>query len=137
MIVKINDKSTFEKKLAFYGYDFYSDSFEVQAIRKRRKEFQYLICVNSGLFWWYADLLSILDDNVPVNWVKIEYKKSHKFKNKKYDFRISTEFYYGPKEFLENEDFLFDIYENPSIAYEFFYQYLKKNRSDINNKNRQ
>lgn len=132
MIVKINDKTAFEKKHAFYGIDLKDNKFEVQAIRKHRKQFQYLIFAYGTLDWWYADLLGIIDDNVPNNWVKIEYKKSHKFKSENYDFCISTEFYNGPKEFLENKNFLFDIYENPSIAYEFFYQYLKTNGSDVN-----
>jgi hypothetical protein len=128
MTIKVIDAYNLMKRHADWGHpESFQAPYQVLAITKHRRIWQYLVVDDQRLKWWDKDLFEVIDEAVPENWVVIQYKRFHKFKNRKYDFQISTNYYQGPKEFLENEDFLFDIYENPSVAYEFYYQYFKWN----------
>lgn len=94
--------------------------YSVLAIQKWHRKKQYLIIDENKIVEWWDDVfLEVIDESVPKNWVSVKYKNCHKFKNKKYDFSIPISFYQGPKAFLQNEDFFFDIYENSIEAYHF------------------
>ncbi len=127
MIVEIKNLDTLMKRHATWGsVSSFSPQYTVLAIRKRRNKKQYLVENAKRLCWWDVDLFEVVDESIPANWVKINYGRCHKFKNKKYDFDISTSFYQGPMCFLSNEDFFFDIYENAKDAYEFYLKEKKK-----------
>lgn len=131
MTIKVIDAYKLMKRHAIWGHPkSFQAPYQVLAIRTRRRIRQYLVEDNQMITWWDMDLFEVIDEAVPENWVVIQYKRFHKFKNRKYDFKISTNYYQGPKEFLENEDFFFDIYEHPRIAYEFIYQYMKRNKGE-------
>lgn len=121
MIVRIIDIENFIMRMAVYGPDdYFKDDYNVLAIRKWHRKWQFLIDDGDRLHWWDADLFEVIDDKTSLDWVEIRYKGFHKFKNRKYDFLISISYYHGPKAFIENEDFLFDIIEEPKEAYNFY-----------------
>ena len=120
MTVKVIDLNKLMDRHATWGSESsFCLQYEVLAIRIRRRKRQYLVENEKRLHWWDTDLFDVIDATVPENWRTVHYKRFHKFKNEKYDFHISTSFYHGPKAFLDNEDFFFDIIENPISAYEF------------------
>lgn len=121
MQIKVNDVNELEKRHACWGYSASSViTYEVLAIKQVHKKTQYLIEDDMRLNWWDADLFSVVDKTIPEEWIKLQYKCFHSFRNKKYNFRIAVNCFWGPNRFLENEDFLFDIYENPRKAYAFY-----------------
>lgn len=83
---------------------------------------QYLVEDNMRLNWWDADLFNVIEKTIPNTWIKVQYKFFYKMRNKNYDFSIYIDYFCGPREFLDNKDFLFDIYENPKVAYSFYVQ---------------
>lgn len=120
MIAKVVDLNNLMDRHATWGNkSLFGSQYKVLAIRVRRKKRQYLVEHEKRLCWWDADLFDVIDESIPENWLTVQYKRFHKFKNKNFDFDISTSFYHGPKAFLENENFFFDIIENPVDAYEF------------------
>lgn len=128
MIVRIKDLNKLMNRHATWGNEsLFCSQYTVLAIRKRRRKTQYLIENDKRLCWWDIDLFDAIDESIPVNWLTVQYKRFHKFKNRNYDFDISTSFYQGPEEFLQNENFFFDIIENPGDAYEFYCKVMKTN----------
>lgn len=120
MLVRIIDLVELENRHAYWGISrFPATNYNVLAIRCWKKK-QYLVEDNMILNWWDADLFKIIDDAIPQEWVTIQYKSFHKYKNPKYNFKIPTTYYQGPKKFLDNQDFFFDIYENPGVAYDYY-----------------
>lgn len=127
MIVEIIDIDKLTIRHATFGPDSaFKSQYEVYAIRKWYKRKQYLVEGWNRLHWWDTDLFHVVDDSIPEDWVSVQYKRFHRFKNKNYDFRLAISFYQGPKEFLENENFFFDIIENGRDAYEFFYKVIQE-----------
>ena len=100
--------------------------FQVLAIIRCRKEWFYLVEYEEWLTWWKKDWVEVIDDFIPSDWIITQYSKLHKIKNANYDFKLKINYYQGPKVFLENKNFLFDISENPDTAYEFYYQYWRE-----------
>lgn len=72
--------------------------------------------------------LEVLDESIPKNWVENKYKRFFELRNDKYDFSIPIKTYIGPPEFIEDNDFLFDIYDNPSKANEFLIKFIEKHK---------
>ena len=72
------------------------------------------------LYYFDSVLFEVIDNSIPKSWIEVKYKRFHRFVNKEYDFIISANYYQGPKEFLDNKDFLFDVIEYPPTAYEFY-----------------
>lgn len=127
MIIKtINAKQLMERHANWGQETSFQETYQVLAIRIRRRKKQYLVADDLQLKWWDSDLFEVIVQAIPKDWITVQYARFHKFKNKNYDFDISTTYYQGPQEFLDNEDFLFDIYENPTQAYNYYYQYLQK-----------
>lgn len=124
----VNPDELMERHAIISNTKYFQLDYEVIAIRKTGHRWQYLVDFNQCLEWWDKDLFEVTDDALPKDWVIIQFGRFHKFKNKKYDFNIPTSYYQGPKEFIENEDFFFNIIENPAIAYAFYFQY--KNREN-------
>ena len=123
MQVKVIDVKLLEKRCAYWGYsviDANKTTYQVIAIRRQYRKTQYLVEDDMRLFWWDEDLFIVTDYTIPDGWIEIKYKYFHKFQNGKYDFKIPINYYLGPKCFVENKDFMFDIYENPRIAYTFY-----------------
>lgn len=105
--------------------NYFKDCYNVLAIRKWHRKWQFLIDDGNSLNWWDADLLEVIDDKKPLDWIEIKHNRFHKYRNNKYDFFISISYYYGPKEFIDNKDFLFDIIEEPINAYAFYKKLFK------------
>lgn len=121
MKIKVIDPDVLEKKEACWGFSASSQLiYEVLAIKQWRKRKQYLVVYDMRLIWWDADLFDIIEEAIPEDWIDVRYKYFHKIKNKKYDFHLPIHYYYGPKSFLENEDFLFDTIEYPHSAYKWY-----------------
>ena len=117
MIIKVIDPDTLEKRHAYWGYNpSFEKTYEVLAIKKKNKKKQFLVDDNMELHWWDADLFVIIEDLIPKEWIEIRYKFFHRLKNKKYDFNIPINYYCGPKSFIEDADFMFDIYEYRGAA---------------------
>lgn len=127
MIVEIIDIDKLTIRHAVFGPDSALKSqYEVYAIRKWYKRMQYLVEDENQLYWWDTDLFRVVEDSIPENGVSVQYKRFHRFRNKNYDFRIAINFYQGPKEFLENENFFFDIIENRKDAYAFLCKVMQE-----------
>ena len=121
MIIKVTDADALEKRHAYWGFDESSPQhYKVLAVRRSRGKYQYLVDYDRRLHWWDADLFEITDESVPREWTEAKYKRFHAFKNRKYNFRVPVTYYRGPKEFLANAAFFFDIHENPRTAHEFY-----------------
>lgn len=129
MIVETNNSAALEKKYNFYDVEVVKNKFEVHAIKKSKNGNQYLFVIYNGLFWWDADLFDIIDNNTPEYWINKSFGRFGKLKNKQYDFSIDISEFTGPKELIENTNFLFDIYEYPSVAFQFFCDVIKKYRN--------
>ncbi len=132
MIIKVDDLNKLMDRHATWGSaSSFSSQYKVFAIRKWHKKMQYLVENDKRLCWWDKDLFDIVDESIPANWVIVHYKRFHRFKNRNYDFDISTSFYQGPKAFLENENFFFDIIENTDVAYEFCCKVMQEQMKPI------
>lgn len=124
MKIKVIDVYELEKRHACWGYSTLPiNTYEVLAIKQAHRKIQYLVEDDMRLTWWDADLFNIVEETIPKEWVKIKYKCFHSLQNKKYNFKIVMNCFWGPNTFLENEDFLFDIFENPHTAYVFYKKY--------------
>lgn len=121
MQIKVIDAKMLEKRHAYWGYCVSPPVlYEVLAIKKYNKHTQYLVEDNMRLNWWDADLFNVIEETIPNTWIEVRYKHFYKMRNKNYDFSIHINYFCGPSEFLENKNFLFDIYENPKAAYIFY-----------------
>jgi len=121
MQIKVIDARELERRHSYWGYSALPvATYEVLAIKQHRRRTQYLVEDDLRLTWWDADLFNVIETWIPDEWIEIRYSSFHKLQNKKYNFSIAINYYIGPKNFIENEDFLFDIYENPRTAYEYY-----------------
>ena len=128
MIVKCNDIKKFEKLNAWFDVPIDKLELEVFAI-KISKITEYLLLIeNSFPYWFDSRCFEVLDASIPKNWVKNKYKRFFELRNDKYDFSIPIKTYIGPPEFIEDNDFLFDIYDNPSKANEFLIKFIEKHK---------
>lgn len=130
MIVKLIDISALQERHAYWGTRSLNLCFSVVAIGHFRKRRQYLVENSEFLYWWDADLFEVVDETFPAEWVEVQYKRFYKLRNKKYSISIPLNYYLGPRSFLENADFFFDIYENPRIAYNFFKHCIYGKKTD-------
>lgn len=122
MKIIVKNEDELERRHACWGIHSRSHEYQVLAITHQRSISKYLVEHDNRLDWWDADLFLLVDNTIPNEWVEIHLKKHQKFQNPKYDFDISISYYRGPKAFWDNINFFFDIYENPSVAYEFYRQ---------------
>lgn len=134
MIVKCNDVKKFQKLNSWFDVPINKLEFEVLAIIKHSKITKYLFLIEKSVlhtnesvpYWFDSQYFEVLDENMPKNWVENKYKRFFELKNNKYDFSIPIQTYIGPPEFIEDNDFLFDIYDNPSKANEFITKFVEK-----------
>ncbi|KPU42964.1 hypothetical protein OXPF_37330 [Oxobacter pfennigii] len=129
MLVKGDDMKKLEKLNAWFDVSFDSLELEVFAIAKFSKTIKYLLIIeNSWPEWVDSRYFKVLDESVPIYWISNKYNFFFKLKNNKYDFSIPIRSYMGPPEFIENSEFLFDIYDNPSKAHEFSIKVIEKHK---------
>lgn len=102
-------------------------AYDIYAIADFGKGSCYLTLDCYKVWWYETKYFNIVDDRIPSSWVKIEYKKRYKLKNKGYDFTIPIKSYYGPKELIDDPTFLFNIDENLELAYQFLISFLENN----------
>lgn len=127
MIVKINPHRKRRDSLSV---------FDPEGIFLRNMELEVLavICANSitaylvyysipgtprALEWLAAKHVDIISDERPKHWIEKKWPFWHRFhkSNQYYDYRLS--YYAGPPAFLEDDHFLFDIYESYGEALRF------------------
>lgn len=72
-----------------------------------------------ALEWLEAKHVDIISDERPKNWIEKKWPFWHQFykSNQDYSYRIS--YYAGPSAILEDDHFLFDIYESYGEALRF------------------
>ena len=122
MTIKVKDLAAFETRHAEWsGTRVLHTEYEVLAIRRvDAKRWQYLVEDQQRLKWWDADLFAVVEERLPADWITEEYTRRHWYDHPDYNFRIPARAYHGPKAFVENRNFFFDIHENPQAAYEFY-----------------
>jgi hypothetical protein len=127
MKVKLRNREEFSKREFIDAMIISGErDYDVYAIVDFGKGPCYLTLDCNKVWWYEAKFFKIVDEKVPSYWVKIEYKRWYKLKNKDYDFSIPIKLFYGPKELVDDPTFLFDIDENLELAYHFLISFLKK-----------
>lgn len=127
MKVSCIDRYKFEKTHAYFGVELEKNLFEVFSIARFKDNKYYMLKFPDDNFRWFnAELFEVRDVAIPNYWIYKKYRFFSVLKNKKYDFRIPLKEFWGPGEFISNEDFLFDIYENEDRANNFVYEVIKK-----------
>ena len=128
MKVSCNNRDKLEKTHAYFGVELGENIFEVVSIaRFKNKKYYLLKFDNDNLRWFLSSLFEVKDDSIPQFWIYKKFSWFSDIKNKKYDFSLALKEFWGPDEFISNEDFLFDIYEEPEKAYDFAYKVIKNN----------
>jgi len=127
MKVSCIDKNKLEKTHAHFGVELGDNIFEVYSIGRFKTEKCYLLKIGRGhLDWYRIELFHIIDNSIPCYWINKKFGLFSTLKNKKYDFSIVLKEYWGPEEFINNENFLFDIFEDFEKADNFAYEVIKK-----------
>ena len=121
MLIRLDDADGLECRHARWGIRCdKGDLFPVIAISEQKRKRRYLVEYNNRIDWWDADLFTVVDSDIPNEWIEVVHRRHYKIKNPNYSFLIFINYYLGPQRFLDNQDFLFDIYENPTNAYNFY-----------------
>lgn len=127
MKVSCIDRDKLEKTHAYFGVELGDNIFEVFSIARFKNEKYYLLRFpNDNLRWFSSELFKIEDDSIPHFWIHKKFGLFSVLKNKKYDFSIVLKEYWGPEDFINNEDFLFDIHEESERANSFANEIIKK-----------
>lgn len=126
MLIRVKDKKLFIKKNGFILYDEVPDFYEVLAIIAKKKEIKYLVQENGIPTMYTAKYFEILDDVIPNYWIFQYFKYNNIIKNKKYMFDIGIDMYIGPKDYINDPDFLFNVFEDPKVAGVTLYEVQKK-----------
>lgn len=127
MKVSCTDRVKLEKTHAYFGVDLGNNIFEVFSIVSFKNKKEYLLMLpNDRLRWFSSESFKVIDDSIPNFWIYKKFGLFSKLKNRKYDFHIVLREYWGPEDFLKNEDFLFDIHEYPERANNFANEIIKK-----------
>lgn len=126
MLIKIKDEKQFVKKNGFILYDKFPEFYEVLAIIANKKEVKYLVQDNGIPVLYNAEYFEIVDDTVPSYWIFRRFKYNNIIKNKKYMFDIGIDMYIGPSDYINDPDFLFEVFENPEEAGLILYEVQKK-----------
>lgn len=128
MRIRITNKSYFLKHNKFM-YSKFTNEFQVFAILNRKNKIEYLVLDDDVVSIYDSKHFEIIDDKIPDFWVFKKFQ-NNTIENKKYNFSFRLDTYVGPRELIENQDFLFDIYENLDDALSFLYITLKKYNSE-------
>lgn len=101
----------------------FNNEYEVFAIVQMKKDKFYLIFINGQLQFVNVKICNIVDETMPKDWVIKYFNKGYTIKQHYdifgYDY-ITIKEYYGPKIFINDKYFLFNVYFNPSEANKFF-----------------
>ena len=75
--------------------------------------------VPRALEWLEAKNVKVVSDERPLYWIEKKWSRWHRLRksNQDYDYKIS--YYAGPLEILEDDHFLFDMYESQAEALRF------------------
>lgn len=128
MKISCLDKKKLEKKEGISGLDLKNNIFNVVTIVVMKGKIYYLLSIGEQ-FWvrlYSADLFEVVDNSLPSYWKYRYYGFKNKLKNKEYDFDLYVDAIIGPKELVENDKFVFEIYENPRLISEEIYKIIKK-----------
>ena len=127
MRVSCIDRDKLEKIHAYFGVELGDNIFEVYSIGKFKRDKCYLLKIGKGhLDWYRTELFQIIDDSIPYYWINEKPGLFSTLKNNKYDFSIALKEYWGPEEFINNKNFLFDIFEDFEEADNFADEVIKK-----------
>ena len=76
---------------------------------------------DDAIEWVQARNFEVVDNEKPDHWVECAWPWWRPYKKMKanldYEYRLT--YYCGPKELLESDDFLFDVYENRRKAIQY------------------
>lgn len=106
-----------------------TEIFDVIAIISGKKKVWYLVQDNpiGGMLDLIpSEYFTVVDENIPNNWIFRYYKYNHKVSNKKYICLLIIDMYIGPQELIDDVDFLFEVLDRHDIAIQKYYDYLKK-----------
>lgn len=127
MKVSCIDREKLEKTHAYFGVELGDNEFEVFSIARFKNEKNYLLRFpNDNLRWFNSALFKVKDESIPHFWIHKKFGLFSTLKNKKYNFSIALKEYWGPEDFVSNEDFLFDVHEEPERANKFASEIIKK-----------
>lgn len=106
--------------------------YEVYAIILEKRIFKYLLRIDGDIGFYDSNLFEVIDDSIPEFWIFKKYKYNNKIQNNRakylyeYMFSIIVDAYFGPKEFIEPNDFLFDVYVSNELSEITLYNTLVK-----------
>ncbi|MDD2376323.1 MAG: hypothetical protein PHD15_02335 [Clostridia bacterium] len=128
MKISCIDKKEFEKKEGYSGVDLCNNLFDVILIVIIKGEISYLVNIGEqfGPMIHRAELFNVVDNSLPSYWAYRYYGFKNKLKNREYNFDVFIDAIIGPKELVENDKFMFDIYENPRDLSEKIYRIMQK-----------
>lgn len=132
MKVFIEDLALFKKINHVKNLQVVNRELEVYAVVDLGKHKYYLLNTEDGLKYIRRDSVKLVNDFIPENWIYKHFGIPYVIKKTYSRFRskyITLKQYLGPKEFLENEQFLFDVMFFQNKANDYFYQ-LKKDFSN-------
>ena len=122
MKVSIRNWEEFSQAEAVYGNPIkLSEVFDVKAIISFDRDIEkyYIICDGNKTNFHRTYLFKVIDNETPENWVHVYYSKVRKLTNPSYNFIVTIKEFLGPREIIEDKNFLFDLYDNPDIAFDF------------------
>lgn len=133
--VSCMDRDKLEKTSAYFDVEIGDNLFEVYCIATHKNHKEYLLrSSDETLMWFESAKFEVIDNSIPPYWIYRKYGYFSNLRNKKYDFDIRLNEYWGPEEFLNNEDFFFDIYEDREKANSYLKEIMKKyNNTNKNN----
>ena len=126
MEIKIKDVNSFAKNNGIIMYDKITEIYEVVAVLTQKKKVYYLIKYDGIPRLYESKFFDIISEKIPDYWIFKYFKYNNVIKNKKYMFDITVDMYMGPKELIDNDNFFFDIIDEPQEAIYILYDTLKK-----------
>ncbi len=132
MIVKYK-----ENKKHFYisplnDFKMKKTEYEVYAMIIEKKVFKYLLRIDGDINFYDSSQFEVIDDSIPEFWIFKKYKYNNKIQNNRakysyeYMFSIIVDAYFGPRELIEPNDFLFDVYVSNKLSETTLYNTLVK-----------
>ncbi len=132
MIVKYKEAKKHFHVNPFRDFKMESIEYEVYAVILEKRNFKYLLRIDGDIGFYNSDSFEIVDDSIPDFWIFKKYKYNNKIENHRakylyeYMFSIILDAYFGPKELIEPNDFLFDVFVSNELSERTLYNTLAK-----------
>ena len=127
MIVQVNPHCRRREALLSYdpeGVYLGNKNLEVLAMIHANNIKAYLVCysipgVPRAIEWLKAQHVKVISEEKPAHWIERRWPCWHRFHKANQEYNYSILYYAGPPAILEDDCFLFDIYESPEQAIRF------------------